>query len=87
MGHFATNVNFHHVRIPVNLTTIINTPKLALQKIKAQNKNVYTMTIAELKKTQGFNQSDSLAEAIAQQSFNTAEDIATIAYSELDILQ
>ena len=33
IGHFATNVNFHHVRIPVNLTTILNAPKLALQKI------------------------------------------------------
>ena len=69
--HFDTNVNFHHVRIPVNLTTIINTPKAALQKIKAQNRNVYTTTIAELKKTVGFNQSDSLSEAIAHQSFNT----------------
>ena len=87
IGHFATNVNFHHVRIPVNLTTIINTPKAALQKIKAQNRNVYTTTIAELKKTVGFNQSNSLSEAIAHQSFNTTKDIATIAYSELDILQ
>ena len=60
---------------------------MAIQKIKAQNKNVYTMTIAELKNTVGFNKSDSLSQAIAQQSYNTAEDIATIAYSELDILQ
>ena len=87
LGHFATNVNFHHVRIPVNLTTIMETPKMAIQKIKAQNKNVYTMTIAELKNTMGFNKSDSLSQVIAQQAFNTAEDIATIAYSELDILQ
>ena len=72
IGHFATNVNFHHVRIPVNLTTIIDTPKAPLQKIKAQNRDVYTTTIADLKKTVGFNQSDSLSEAIAQQSFNTA---------------
>ena len=87
LGHFATNVNFHHVRIPVNLTTIMETPKMAINKIKAQNKNVYTMTIAELKNTAGFNKSDSLSQVIAQQAFNTAEDIATIAYSELDILQ
>ena len=82
IGHFATNVKFHHVRIPVNQTTIFNAPKLALQKIKSQSRNVYKMTIAELKKSGDFNDRDTLSRAIALQSYDTAEDIATIAYSE-----
>ena len=82
IGHFATNVNFHHVIIPVNQTTIFNAPKLALQKIKSQSRNVYKMTIAELKKSGDFNDRDTLSRAIALQSYDTAEDIATIAYSE-----
>ena len=44
-------------------------------------------TIAELKKNGDYNQSDSLSMAIAQQSYDTAEDIATISKSELDILK
>ena len=40
IGHFAMNVNFNNVRIPVNLTTILNTAKLALEKIKSQKRYV-----------------------------------------------
>ena len=65
LGHFATNVNFYHVRIPVNLTAFVNTSRVALQKIKAQNRNVYTSTMGELRKNVGYNQCDSLSEAIA----------------------
>ena len=46
--NFTTNVNFTHVRIPVNLTTILNTPKLALKKIKKVNKEVYKAAMEEL---------------------------------------
>ena len=47
---------------------------------------MYETTVSELKKNGDFSESDSLSRAIAQQSYYTAEDIATITYSELDIL-
>ena len=77
--HFTTNVNFYHLRIPVNLTSIVNAPKLALLKIKSQSKNMYKTMIAKSKKNGDYNESNSLTRAIAQQSYDTAEDIATIA--------
>ena len=80
-------MNFHHVRIPLNFTTNFNAPKLALQKVKSQSKNVYKTTIGVLKKNGNYSDSDSLTQAITQQSYDPAEDIATIAYSELDILE
>jgi GTPase Era involved in 16S rRNA processing len=41
IGHYATDVYFHHVRIPVNLSNVIETPKKAMQTIEAYIKNVY----------------------------------------------
>ena len=78
IGHFTTNVNLHHVRIPVTLNMILNAPKLALQKIKNQSKIVNKTTIAELKKNGNYKESVSLTRAIVQQSSNTAEEIVAI---------
>ncbi len=34
IGNYATNVHYHHVRMPVNLSKIIDTPTEAMQHIK-----------------------------------------------------
>ena len=45
IGHYATNVHYHHVRIPVDLSKIIETPTLALQKMKGYVKDVYQQSL------------------------------------------
>jgi hypothetical protein len=40
IGNYSTNVHYHHVRIPVNLSKIINTPTEAMQHIRTYVKDV-----------------------------------------------
>ena len=45
IGNYATNVHYHHIRIPVNLTKIISTPTEAMEHIKVYIKDVYEQTV------------------------------------------
>jgi hypothetical protein len=45
IGNYATNVHYHHVRIPVNLSKIMDTPAEAMQHIKTYVKEVYEQSI------------------------------------------
>jgi hypothetical protein len=45
IGNYAANVHYHHVRIPVNLSKIIDTPTEAMQHIRTYVKNVYEQAV------------------------------------------
>jgi hypothetical protein len=45
IGNYATNVIYHHIRISVNLSKIIDTPTETMQHIKTYVKNVYEQTV------------------------------------------
>ena len=41
IGNYATDVHFHHIQIPVNLSKVIDTPTKAMETIKSYVTNVY----------------------------------------------
>jgi hypothetical protein len=45
IGNYATNVHYHHIRIPVNLSKIISTPTEAMEHIEVYVKDVYEQTV------------------------------------------
>jgi hypothetical protein len=45
IGNYATNVHYHHVRIPVNLSKIIEMPTVAMQHMKTYVKEVYLQSL------------------------------------------
>jgi hypothetical protein len=45
IGHYATNVHYHHIRIPGNLSKIISTPTEAMEHIKVYVKDVCEQTV------------------------------------------
>ena len=45
IGNYATDVHFHHIRIPVNLSKVIDTPAKAMETIKTYVANVYQNSI------------------------------------------
>ena len=45
IGNYATDVHFHHIRIPVNLSKVIETPTKAMETIKTYVTNVYQNSI------------------------------------------
>jgi hypothetical protein len=45
IGHYATDVHFHHVRIPVNLSKVIETPKKATKMVEGCIKNMYHQSL------------------------------------------
>jgi hypothetical protein len=45
IGNYATNVHYHHVRIPVNLSKINETPTVAMQHMRTYVKEVYEQSL------------------------------------------
>jgi hypothetical protein len=45
IGNYATNVHFHHIRIPVNLSKIIDTLTEAMQHIRTYVKDLYEQAV------------------------------------------
>jgi hypothetical protein len=58
IGHYATDVLFHHVRILVNLSNVIETLRKAMQTIEAYIKNVHQQLLMYFKDHQRGNITD-----------------------------
>jgi hypothetical protein len=76
IGNYATDVHYHHICIPVNLTKIIETLNKAIATIETYVKNVYHKSLIYYKDNQWGNLGDKdQAHLAAQLIKNTSEFI------------
>jgi hypothetical protein len=74
IGHFLTDVHFHHVRIPVNLSKLIETPSKAMETIEGHIKNVYQQSLIYYKDQQRGNVTDKNQAHLAAQLLKDTSD-------------
>jgi ABC-type transporter MlaC component len=75
IGNYMTDLHFHLVRIPENLSNIIETPRKALKAIETYIKNVYQQSLMYHKDHQRGNIADKhQTHLVAQLIKDTSED-------------
>jgi hypothetical protein len=74
IGHSATDIHFHYVRIPVNLSKIIQTPSKAMETKEGSIKNVYQQLLMYYKDQQRGNVADKHQAHLAAQLLMDSSD-------------
>jgi hypothetical protein len=88
IGHYTTDVHFHYVWIPVNLSKAIQTPKKDMKTVERHIKNVYHQSLMYYKDNQRGSIADKhQAHLVAQLMKDTIEIIMNTSSDQLISIQ
>ena len=84
IGNYATDVHFHNIRIPVNLSTVIETPMKAMRQVKAFVNNVYQISLVYYREDHHPNTVDKHQAHVAAQLVKESSDfVMNTSYDQL----